>query len=159
MHVTDKATLEPYFSDNKKVDDESPSWSKEPFRLIHYISSRIITFTMKLDAKAMRYLTNEDFRVLSGVSYPALFACNLCKYVFVPDQDYIYLKIEIGSRNHEVVPTPLIIQLSGLRGGSGVHKSISSLAKLNLIARVKNARCTALQPLTEQLFLFHDIPC
>ncbi|EER24995.1 RIO1 family protein [Coccidioides posadasii C735 delta SOWgp] len=69
---------------------------------------------MKLDAKAMRYLTNEDFRVLSG--------------------------IEIGSRNHEVVPTPLIIQLSGLRGGSGVHKCISNLAKLNLIARVKNAK-------------------
>lgn len=51
--------------------------------------------------------------------------------------------MEVGSRNHEVVPTPLIVQLSGLRGGSGVHKCISTLAKLNLIARVKNARCTA----------------
>ncbi|EEP80383.1 serine/threonine-protein kinase RIO2 [Uncinocarpus reesii 1704] len=48
--------------------------------------------------------------------------------------------IEVGSRNHEVVPTPLIIQLSGLRGGSGVHKCISNLAKLNLIAKVKNAK-------------------
>ncbi|KAK2850718.1 hypothetical protein FQN49_005386 [Arthroderma sp. PD_2] len=69
---------------------------------------------MKLDAKALRYLTGEDFRVLTGV--------------------------ETGSRNHEVVPTPLIIRLSGLRGGSAVHKSISNLAKLNLIARVKNAK-------------------
>ncbi|WEW60946.1 Serine/threonine-protein kinase rio2 [Emydomyces testavorans] len=69
---------------------------------------------MKLDAKAMRYLSNEDFRVLSG--------------------------IEIGSRNHEVVPTPLIIQLSGLRGGSVAHKCISNLAKLNLIGKVKNAK-------------------
>ncbi|KAI1944997.1 Serine/threonine-protein kinase rio2 [Ophidiomyces ophidiicola] len=69
---------------------------------------------MKLDAKAMRYLTNEDFRVLAGV--------------------------EVGSRNHEVVPTPLIIQLSGLRGGSGAHKCISNLAKINLIGRVKNAK-------------------
>ncbi|KAK2746358.1 hypothetical protein FQN57_003240 [Myotisia sp. PD_48] len=68
---------------------------------------------MRLDAKALRYLTAEDFRVLTGV--------------------------EIGSKNHEVVPTPLIIQLSGLRGGSGVHKCISNLAKLNLISRVKNA--------------------
>src|SRR4030095_5689761 len=33
-------------------------------------------------------------------------------------------------------------QLSGLRGGSGVHKSISNLAKVNLIAKVKNSKCT-----------------
>lgn len=69
---------------------------------------------MKLDAKAIRYLTAEDFRVLAAV--------------------------EAGSRNHEVVPTPLIAQLSGLRGGSGVHKSIANLAKANLIAKVKNAK-------------------
>ncbi|KAL1855415.1 Serine/threonine-protein kinase rio2 [Paecilomyces lecythidis] len=69
---------------------------------------------MKLDPKAMRYLSSEDFRVLAGV--------------------------EAGSRNHEVVPTQLIVQLSGLRGGSGVHKSISTLAKVNLIAKVKNAK-------------------
>ncbi|CAI7627305.1 unnamed protein product [Penicillium pancosmium] len=69
---------------------------------------------MKLDAKMIRYLTSEDFRVLQGV--------------------------EAGSRNHEVVPTPLISQLSGLRGGSGVHRSISNLAKTNLIAKVKNAK-------------------
>ncbi|PGH14113.1 Atypical/RIO/RIO2 protein kinase [Helicocarpus griseus UAMH5409] len=69
---------------------------------------------MKLDAKAMRYLAAEDFRTLAAV--------------------------EMGSRNHEVVPTPLIVQLSGLRGGSIVHKCISNLAKINLIARVKNAK-------------------
>ncbi|KAJ5107005.1 Serine/threonine-protein kinase rio2 [Penicillium angulare] len=69
---------------------------------------------MKLDPKAIRYLTSEDFKVLAGV--------------------------EAGSRNHEVVPTPLISQLSGLRGGSGVHRSISNLAKINLIAKVKNSK-------------------
>jgi RIO kinase 2 len=37
-----------------------------------------------------------------------------------------------------VVPTPLIGQISGLRGG--VHKSISALAKVGLIARLKNAK-------------------
>lgn len=68
---------------------------------------------MKLDAKAIRYLNSEDFRVLSAV--------------------------EIGSKNHEVVPTPLIVQISGLRG-SGVTRSISALAKTNLIAKVKNAK-------------------
>lgn len=67
---------------------------------------------MRLDTKAMRYLTPEDWRTLTAV--------------------------ETGSKNHEVVPTPLIGQISGLRGG--VHKSISALAKVGLIARLKNAK-------------------
>lgn len=46
----------------------------------------------------------------------------------------------MGSRNHEVVPTPLIAQLAGLRSGNGVHRSISNLAKIGLIAKVKNAK-------------------
>lgn len=47
----------------------------------------------------------------------------------------------MGSKNHEIVPTPLIEKLSRLRGGvSGVHKSISALAKIGLIARVKEAK-------------------
>lgn len=46
----------------------------------------------------------------------------------------------MGSKNHEAVPTSLILQLSSLRSGSGAHKSISTLAKANLIARVKNAK-------------------
>ncbi|OCL08602.1 hypothetical protein AOQ84DRAFT_318143 [Glonium stellatum] len=69
---------------------------------------------MKLDTKAIRYLTAEDWRVLTAV--------------------------EMGSKNHEIVPTPLITQIAGLRGGSGVHKCISSLAKVGLIAKVKNAK-------------------
>jgi RIO kinase 2 len=67
---------------------------------------------MRLDTKAMRYLTPEDWRTLTAV--------------------------ETGSKNHEVVPTPLIGQISGLRGG--VHRSISALAKVGLIARLKNAK-------------------
>ena len=47
----------------------------------------------------------------------------------------------MGSKNHELVPTPLIEKISRLRGGaSGVHKSISALAKVGLIARVKEAK-------------------
>lgn len=47
----------------------------------------------------------------------------------------------MGSKNHEVVPTPLIETIARLRGGaSGVHKSISALAKVGLIARVKEAK-------------------
>ncbi|TVY80362.1 Serine/threonine-protein kinase rio2 [Lachnellula suecica] len=67
---------------------------------------------MKLDTKHMRYLSAEDWRTLTAV--------------------------ETGSKNHEVVPTALIGQISGLRGG--VHKSISALAKVGLIARMRNAK-------------------
>ncbi|KAK6515329.1 Serine kinase [Arthrobotrys conoides] len=69
---------------------------------------------MKLDTRAIRYLTGEDWRVLTAV--------------------------EMGSKNHEVVPTPLISQISGLRGASGVNRSISNLAKVGLTAKVKNAK-------------------
>ncbi|GFP53393.1 serine/threonine-protein kinase rio2 [Trichoderma asperellum] len=70
---------------------------------------------MKLDTRAMRHLASEDWRVLTAV--------------------------EAGSKNHEIVPTPLIEKLSRLRGGaSGVHRSISTLAKVGLIARVKEAK-------------------
>jgi len=66
---------------------------------------------MKLDSKHMRYLNAEDWKTLTAV--------------------------ETGSRNHEVVPTALIGQISGLRGQ--VHRSISALAKIGLIGRLKNA--------------------
>ncbi|KAI9171037.1 Atypical RIO RIO2 kinase [Paramyrothecium foliicola] len=70
---------------------------------------------MKLDTRAMRYLAAEDWRVLTAV--------------------------EMGSKNHELVPTPLIEKLARLRGGaSGVHRSISALAKVGLIAKVKEAK-------------------
>jgi RIO kinase 2 len=46
----------------------------------------------------------------------------------------------MGSKNHEIVPTALIAQISGLRTG-GVNKHIGELAKRNLIAKVQNAKC------------------
>lgn len=68
---------------------------------------------MKLDTKALRYLNPSDWRVLTAV--------------------------ETGSRNHEVVPTPLIANLSKANVGD-VQRSISLLAKANLIAKVKNTK-------------------
>ncbi|KAF9777397.1 RIO1-domain-containing protein [Thelephora terrestris] len=61
---------------------------------------------MKLDATDLRYITSDEFRVLTAV--------------------------EMGSKNHEIVPTALIVQISGLRNGG--------LAKRNLVARVRNAK-------------------
>ncbi|KAI5809126.1 atypical/RIO/RIO2 protein kinase [Peziza echinospora] len=66
---------------------------------------------MKLDTAQLRHLSPDDWRVLTAV--------------------------ETGSRNHEVVPTPLIQQLASVHGS--VSRSISILAKIGLIAKVKNA--------------------
>ncbi|OBZ86057.1 Serine/threonine-protein kinase rio2 [Choanephora cucurbitarum] len=66
---------------------------------------------MKLDAKALRYMSTEDFRVLTAV--------------------------EMGSKNHEVVPLTLISQIAQLKHG-GAHKLVGELAKRKLIARVQN---------------------
>lgn len=68
---------------------------------------------MKLDTKALRYLNPTDWRTLTAV--------------------------ETGSRNHEVVPTTLIANLSKSSVGD-VQRSISLVAKANLIAKVKNAK-------------------
>ncbi|KAG8748538.1 hypothetical protein FRC10_003672 [Ceratobasidium sp. 414] len=68
---------------------------------------------MKLDATDLRYITNDEFRVLTSV--------------------------EMGSKNHEVVPSSLVAQISGLRNG-GVNKLLGQLAKRNLIARVQNTK-------------------
>lgn len=46
----------------------------------------------------------------------------------------------MGSKNHEVVPTVLISQIAGLRGG-GTNKLLGSLAKRNLVSRVQNSKC------------------
>ncbi|KAJ2662355.1 Serine/threonine-protein kinase rio2 [Coemansia sp. RSA 1200] len=68
---------------------------------------------MKLDPKALRYMSNEDFRVLTA--------------------------IEVASRNHDVVPEALIIQLAQLRGG-GATKCIGDLVKRKLIASEKSQK-------------------
>lgn len=51
-------------------------------------------------------------------------------------------QVEMGSKNHEIVPTALIVQISGLRNG-GVNKNLTELAKRNLVARVRNAKCVS----------------
>lgn len=69
---------------------------------------------MKLDASDIRYLSSDTFRVLTAV--------------------------EMGSKNHEIVPTALIANLAGLRSG-GVNKCISELAKRGLVKREANSKC------------------
>lgn len=61
---------------------------------------------MKLDPAALRYLSDDDFRVLTAV--------------------------EMGMRNHELVPIPLISAISGLRHG-GYMKSLKEIHKQKLV--------------------------
>ena len=66
---------------------------------------------MRLDATDVRYITPDEFRVLTAV--------------------------EMGSKNHEIVPSTLIAQISALRH-AGISKLLASLAKRKLVARVQN---------------------
>jgi RIO kinase 2 len=69
---------------------------------------------MKLDTRSLRYLTPTDWRIL--------------------------IAFETGSRNHEVVPTALISSISGIRNPGDIQRSISTLAKAGLVAKVKGAK-------------------
>lgn len=69
---------------------------------------------MKLDTRSLRYLTPADWRILTA--------------------------FETGSRNHEVVPVALISSISGIRNPGDVQRSISTLAKASLIAKLKGAK-------------------
>lgn len=62
---------------------------------------------MKLDANIFRYMTKEDFRVLTAV--------------------------EMGMKNHELVPVPLIESISNMRRG-GAYKVITTLLRHKLLA-------------------------
>jgi RIO kinase 2 len=78
--------------------------------LLFFLEVKANLHDMKLDPKLLRYLSNDDFRVLTST--------------------------EMGSKNHEVVPTSLIANIAQLRQAS-IHSIISNLAKNNLIARVQ----------------------
>ncbi|KAG8054435.1 hypothetical protein GUJ93_ZPchr0001g32077 [Zizania palustris] len=61
---------------------------------------------MKLDVNALRYLSKDDFRVLTAV--------------------------EMGMRNHEIVPSELIDRIAGLKHG-GTYKVLRNLLKNKLV--------------------------
>lgn len=61
---------------------------------------------MKLDVNALRYLSKDDFRVLTAV--------------------------EMGMRNHEIVPTELIDRIASLKHG-GTYKVLKNLLKHKLL--------------------------
>ena len=88
---------------------------------------------MKLDATDLRYLTSDEFRVLTAVY-------SLSSRLTSIETHLGTEQVEMGSKNHEVVPTGLIAQISGLRNG-GANKLIGVLAKRNLVSKVQNTKC------------------
>ena len=90
---------------------------------------------MKLDATDLRYVTSDEFRVLTAVRHYVPPNCFTLRLMYKER-----IQVEMGSKNHEIVPTVLIVKISGLRNG-GVNKLLGSLAKRNLVSRVQNARC------------------
>jgi len=92
----------------------------------------------------MRYLTSEDWKVLTAVRIttpssnpPSITPAHTHTHTHTHTLTQTK-QVETASKNHEVVPTKLIAQLSGL--GGSTNRSISALAKNNLIARLKNAK-------------------
>jgi RIO kinase 2 len=61
---------------------------------------------MKLDVTLLRYLTKDEFRLLTA--------------------------IEIGMKNHELVPTPLVAYIAKLKPG-GLRKSMTIIHKNKLV--------------------------
>eukprot|EP00795_Rhopilema_esculentum_P006227 gene6227-11638_t len=62
---------------------------------------------VKLNVSLLRYMSKEDFRILTAV--------------------------EMGMKNHEIVPMSLIIQIANLKHG-GCHKIIKELVRKKLLA-------------------------
>jgi len=76
----------------------------------------------KLDVSLLRYLSQEDFRALTAV--------------------------EMGMKNHEIVPVSLIAAIANLKHG-GTHKIVRELSKHRLLAFEKN-KCNAGYRLTNK---------
>lgn len=94
----------------------------------------------KLNVTILRYLTKEDFRVLTAVGYQycqhelitnvlTCFSCDSCAF-----------QIEMGMKNHELVPGILAASIANLKSG-GVHKLLRELCKHKLLAYERGRKC------------------
>lgn len=93
----------------------------------------------KLNVSLLRYLTKEDFRVLTAVS---VFPC-LNGFVGYFDHQLIAIwifQIEMGMKNHELVPALLAASIANLKSG-GVHKLLRELCKHKLLTYERGRKC------------------
>lgn len=68
----------------------------------------------KFNVNAMRYLESEHFRVL--------------------------LAVEMGMKNHEMVPLPLLSSIAGIHRGA-TARALADLSKQKLVAYERGKRC------------------
>lgn len=104
----------------------------------------------KLNVTILRYLSKEDFRVLTAVSYGQVqwliieFECiptsncclgHMCNVIW-----YVSLQVEMGMKNHELVPGALAASIANLKAG-GVHKLLRELCKSKLLTYERGRKC------------------
>lgn len=97
----------------------------------------------KLNVAILRYLSKEDFRVLTAVSIEI--DCFYYAFALYKQQNEICPKsfanqIEMGMKNHELVPGALAASIANLKAG-GVHKLLRELCKHKLLAYERGRKC------------------
>jgi RIO kinase 2 len=60
-----------------------------------------------------------------------------------PEEFRVLTAVEMGSKNHEIVPNSMIAEIAHLRSG-GSHKLLGELARRKLVSLVKNQKCIPL---------------
>lgn len=88
----------------------------------------------KLNVTVLRYLTADDFRVLTAVSE------GRAKYSAKQSINPTFFQIEMGMKNHELVPGPLAANIANVKSG-GVHKVLRELCKQKLLAYERGKKC------------------
>lgn len=86
----------------------------------------------KLNVSVLRYMTREDFRVLTAVSM----VIHKCLHDF----KWYLFQIEMGMKNHELVPGPMAASIANLQHG-GVHKLLRDLCKHRLLSYERGKKC------------------
>lgn len=104
----------------------------------------------KLNVAILRYLSKEDFRVLTAVSIVFLvyFVVICCHTPHTASLQFnvksltcmLYFQIEMGMKNHEVVPGLLAASIANLKSG-GVHKLLRELCKHKLLSYERGRKC------------------
>lgn len=104
----------------------------------------------KLNVTILRYLTKEDFRVLTAVSKNdycvvlwLLFSYVTLSTVHVFHPVFFFVivqQIEMGMKNHELVPASLAASIANLKTG-GVHKLLRELCKHKLLSYERGRKC------------------
>lgn len=91
----------------------------------------------KLNVTVLRYLSKEDFRVLTAVSLKRIFTL---RFKLKMTLFFVYFQIEMGMKNHELVPALLAASIANLKSG-GVHKLLRELCKHKLLTYERGKKC------------------